>query len=880
MVMHRSQSHVSLVAVSISLEHAMLRILTLLMVVLSVTPVYSATLSIPLQYASIQAAIDAATSGDTILVAPGTYQERLNFKGKNIVVRSEAGAASTIIDATGSGEAITMDQSEPATAVLEGFTIRNGQGPGGCCRGGGLTCVGCAAQIRYNIFENNHSWNGGAIAVLGSNGTPAAPRILGNQFRNNSAQEFGGAIVSMNSNPIIEDNQIDSNQVSGYPVDLYKGPAGGGIYVSYATAAQVRGNDIHHNSAEHGGGGLFVIESAATIERNRFHANEARFGGGIHVEATSGLVTIRQNLFQLNEVYNLYPGDDSLVLGGGVGAFRSDTLIENNRFVANSAFGNLCGLPSTADRCGFGGALSLFGGTASVRDNLILGNQAELGGGVWLSREPDGVEALIEGNRIERNKAMARPGLECADGADCTILGNVIVGNGLLPGAPTSGGAIPGAGGLDIQDGAAVVINNVIAANQGHFGGGVKIQRSDAIFTNNTVVDNRAVWVGGGLIMEGIAGQTPIDVDVFNNLFAGNDLIALHELGGVSPRIGSNLFHDSATGVYSAWNGGAPQIKTTVAALNALTVAHDNLAADPALAGGSKCADYHLSAASGARNAGDDLAPRLPTTDIDGESRILDGRVDIGSDEYSTAAPAPCLADTPGIYRDSDRQWYLRADNSAGIADVQIAYGNPSDVAIAGDWDGDGYDTVGIYRDNTFYLRNANSAGPADTLVGFGAPGDIPVVGDWDGDGIDTIGVYRPANGAWYLRNTNTPGDPDLAFVYGLPNETPVTGDWDGDGIDTIGIFRASDRSWYLRNTNGAGYSDLDAIPYGDPANDSPVTGDWDGDGIDTFGVYRAATGTWYLRNSHTPGAADLAFDYGLANEKPLVGRWDRLLAP
>lgn len=858
----------------------MSKTLAALMMVLSIMPAYSDTLRVPLQYADIQAAIEAAKPGDTILVAPGTYRECLNFKGKSLVVRSETGAADTIIDAAGGGEAVTMDQSEPAATVFEGFTIRNAHGVDGCCRGAGLTCVGCAAQIRYNIFENNQAWNGGGIAVLGSDGTPAAPKILGNLFRNNSAQEFGGAIVSMHSNPIIEDNQIESNHVSGYPVDLYKGPAGGGIYVSYATAAEIRGNDIRYNSAEHGGGGLFVIESAAVIERNRFYANEARFGGGIHVEATAGLVTIRHNLFQLNEVYNLYPGDDSLVLGGGVGAFRSNTLIEKNRFVANSAFGNACGLPNTADRCGFGGALSIFGGTTSVRNNLMFDNQAELGGGVWLSREPDGVVALIEGNRIERNAAMARPGLECADGADCTILGNVIVGNSLLVGAPASGGAIPGAGGLDIQDGTAIVVNNVIAANQGHFGGGVKIQRSDAIFTNNTVVDNRAVWIGGGLIMEGLQGPAPIDVAVFNNLFAGNDLVALHELGGVSPEIGSNLFHDSETGVYSAWNGGAPQIKTTVDALNALTVADANLAADPALADGGTCADYRLSAASGARDAGSDLAPGLPSADIDGESRILDGRVDIGSDEYSDAAPAPCHADTPGIYRDSDRQWYLRADNSAGVADVRIVYGNPSDVAIAGDWDGDGYDTVGIYRDNTFYLRNANSAGPADRLVNFGAPGDIPVAGDWDGDGIDTVGVYRPANGVWYLRNSNTSDDPDLAFVYGLPNETPVTGDWDGDGIDTIGIFRASDRSWYLRNSNSAGPSDLNAIPYGDPANDVPVTGDWNGDGIDTFGVYRSAEGVWYLRDSNSAGVADLVFNYGLINEKPIVGRWDTLLAP
>jgi len=239
------------------------------------------------------------------------------------------------------------------------------------------------------------------------------------------------------------------------------------------------------------------------------------------------------------------------------------------------------------------------------------------------------------------------------------------------------------------------------------------------------------------------------------------------------------------------------------------------------------------------------------------------------------SGPTAGSVDTPGIYRDSDRRWYLRNSNTPGNAEIEIPYGDPSDVAIVGDWDGDGDDTVGIYRDGTFFLRNSNTAGNADLVVGFGVAGDIPVAGDWDGDGDDTIGVYRPSLGAWFLRNSNTPGAPDLAFTYGLVGETPVTGDWNGDGTDTVGIFRASDRSWYLRNSNSPGPSDLDAIPYGDPALDIPVTGDWNGDGIDTFGVYRPSAGAWFLRNSNTPGFADVSFTYGILDEKPVVGDWD-----
>ena len=46
-------------------------------------------------------------------------------------------------------------------------------------------------------------------------------------------------------------------------------------------------------------------------------------------------------------------------------------------------------------------------------------------------------------------------------------------------------------------------------------------------------------------------------------------------------------------------------------------------------------------------------------------------------------------------------------------------------------------------------------------MFAFGQPGDQPVAGDWNGDGIDTIGVYRPSTGQFLLRNSNTNGIPE-----------------------------------------------------------------------------------------------------------------------
>jgi uncharacterized repeat protein (TIGR03803 family) len=268
-----------------------------------------------------------------------------------------------------------------------------------------------------------------------------------------------------------------------------------------------------------------------------------------------------------------------------------------------------------------------------------------------------------------------------------------------------------------------------------------------------------------------------------------------------------------------------------------------------------------------------------PYASLVGRGRTLYGTTRSGGSHnsgtvFALVNPLWKGSDTPGIYRDSDRQWYLKNSNAPGFSDLEFPYGDPSDLAVVGDWDGDGIDTVGIYRGNTFYLRNSNSAGNADLVIEFGAPGDLPIAGDWDGDGIDTVGVYRPGEAAWFLKNSNAGGAPDLAFTYGLENETPVVGDWNADGIDTVGIFRASDRQWYLHNTNASGDAEL-VFPYGDPATDVPIVGDWDNDGTDTVGVYRPAQGEWFLKNTNAAGNADLNFTYGILNERPVVGDWD-----
>jgi hypothetical protein len=100
---------------------------------------------------------------------------------------------------------------------------------------------------------------------------------------------------------------------------------------------------------------------------------------------------------------------------------------------------------------------------------------------------------------------------------------------------------------------------------------------------------------------------------------------------------------------------------------------------------------------------------------------------------------------------------------------------------VAGDWNADGRDTVGVYRPSAgqFFLTNQDVLNPSvDIAATFGVAEDLPVAGDWDGDSKDTIGVWRPSVATFFLSNNNAAIDITAAF--GTNGDQPVVGDWDG----------------------------------------------------------------------------------------------------
>lgn len=125
----------------------------------------AAIFNVPGDYSTIQSALDSLCHGDTILVQPGVYKEKMNFNGKEIVLASKfittgdsAYLDSTILDGENNGVVITMKSAEPIGTAVIGFTLTNGLGFGN--KGGAIDINGASPLFYRCIFSNSVSQGG------------------------------------------------------------------------------------------------------------------------------------------------------------------------------------------------------------------------------------------------------------------------------------------------------------------------------------------------------------------------------------------------------------------------------------------------------------------------------------------------------------------------------------------------------------------------------------------------------------------------------------------------------------------------------------------------------------------------------------------------
>ncbi|MBT5271118.1 MAG: hypothetical protein HOL70_16905, partial [Candidatus Marinimicrobia bacterium] len=300
---------------------------------------YPISINIPSDYTSIQEAIDASFTGDTVLVQPGIYFENINFNGKNIVVGSlylttadSSYISSTIVNANYAGSVVNFNSGETSSASLIGLTLINGS----ATQGGGIYCDNASPTLDHLIIRENTAYDGGGIFTIYS----ANPLITNTQIYNNTATSKGGGIAtSTASNPTLKGTLIYNNSAD----------YGGGIY-SVGGSPSFSDLTIVDNTANHGGAitcqGSANVSIINTIMRNNA-SKEIFFLSFSMMNISYSNIDGGQSSFE---------GDANATISWGAGIIDEDPKFGNDsildfRLLANSLNIN-AGHPDSTDEDG------------------------------------------------------------------------------------------------------------------------------------------------------------------------------------------------------------------------------------------------------------------------------------------------------------------------------------------------------------------------------------------------------------------------------------------------------------------------------------------------------------------------------------------------
>lgn len=313
-------------------------VLIVLVFSLGIITMFSQVIHVPADSSTIQAAIEGASDGDTVLVAEGLYYENINFLGKAITVASKfiidgetSHISKTIIDGSQytdwrDASTVTMRSGEDTTSVLMGFTVTGGAGTlitlGGYTDyyGGGIFIVNSGGKIINNTIEDNQktsnnmlmgNFGGGLSASVYNNHTAI---VRDNIIRNNSikAKHTYGAGAFLDGGRIIFEN----NSVTGNTLNATGYCNGAGLFWS--------NNDYPGTIKEVTIRNNFITDNTGTTSYN----NNTFGGGGIATGFSfdNGKV----------EFYNNVICDNSIKGSGGGFLHWSGSLCFYNNTVCNN----------------------------------------------------------------------------------------------------------------------------------------------------------------------------------------------------------------------------------------------------------------------------------------------------------------------------------------------------------------------------------------------------------------------------------------------------------------------------------------------------------------------------------------------------------------
>jgi len=461
----------------------------------ALTAAPAAIIHVPADQPTIQAGINAAADGDTVLVADGTYFENINYSGKAITVASHfildqktSHINNTIISApkdmdSTHGSIVSFVTGETTESVLMGFTITGGTGTvvdSGRKGGGGIFIDRASPTIAYNIVCQNNVENDQDGYTMG-----------------------GGICITMSNHEeftILENNTVKTNTITATEKSVY----GGGIFVG--ANARILSNRIEDNKVYYTGTTKSFIKPVATggglccksepidafidvviignvVQNNYVESTHAAFVGGVDLMVTNTVFTdnvVKENVIR-GQARNNIPG--MRVIN------RADSLfIARNIFSANKSKGGAF--------CWGGGLSIIFLKGGVVRDNVFERNETDNGGGL----------TLTETNKVEVSKNQFTGNISAADAA-----------------------------GLFLQQCKNIrIFDNVWEKNVAeNNGGGCLINASKVLMFNNLFIENESKSGGGVSAIDGA------NVQLINNSFSGNK--ALHDGGSALFVNGSNV---------------------------------------------------------------------------------------------------------------------------------------------------------------------------------------------------------------------------------------------------------------------------------------------------------------------------------------------------
>ncbi len=304
------------------------------------------TLDVPGSYSTIQAAIDAACSGDTILVADGKYtgpgnrEILLNPDGGNrdLVIMSVGGASVCTLDVAGSAvdpaRGFRVSDGESSATVIQGFTILNGytdygagiyisggsspqiidcviSGSHATQTGGGLLIDSSNPSFIGCVFKQNSSDLGGAGVYVGVNSTPS---FTGCTVEGNTAATNGGGIYCYQSSPNLTLCSLVGNTANG--------DAGGGIFLDGPCSLVASEVVLAHNTATLRGGAVYSGNTATAEFTNCTFFNDSAPTG-------SGTIETQNQVTLVNSIVAFTIGGEAIHFDGGSATLSYSNLFGN-----------------------------------------------------------------------------------------------------------------------------------------------------------------------------------------------------------------------------------------------------------------------------------------------------------------------------------------------------------------------------------------------------------------------------------------------------------------------------------------------------------------------------------------------------------------------